>query len=226
MRRLIKRGINRLSGSRIGMSVRRRIIVTFAKKYNLTYFQSVNPEGFDLPVIRGSTLRPEHSDRNYCIGPHAGYDVSFVERTARVSFKDYKPSLHKWYVLQIDLKHADNLPYIFIGTHQQTKAYYAGLLASHRQLEHLMLDTDSPKSAKFHSNYVVLSSPAAIWAITNIFDDMTIDSMATHHYPFSVEIEADSIIITTDAEKPSLQLMDKLLHFGLWFAKHLDSRLS
>ncbi len=218
--------VTKLSDSLRGVSSRRKAVVAFAKHHQLIYFQSVPQDSESVPVIRGSTVSPDQVDANYCIGSHADYDMAFVERTSRIAHEGFKTTMHRWYVLQIDLRTAQNLPFIFVGTRQQTKAYYAQVLTTHREIRYLSLDSASPKSASFHSHYALLASPAELPALYRLFTDEMIDTMATHHYPFAIEIDGDSLTVITEAIKPSQQLLDKLLHYGLWVAKAVDSRLA
>lgn len=212
--------------SHVGSPLWRRVVVAFAKEHKLVYFRNIDHGKETTPVIRGSTSSPKQIDTNICVGTHADYDITLADRISETHFEGYETSLHRWYVLQIDLKRANNLPFIFVGTKQQTKAYYAGLLTSKRQLHHLMLETDAEKHSSFHGHYVVLSSPANSRLISELFDQDMVNAMGEHLYPFSVEIENDSIIVSTEAHKPSQQLLNKLLHYGLWFAKEIDKKLN
>jgi len=212
-------------GVRIGgLLSHRRAFKAFARSHGLTYFGTLAVKS--APVIRGTTVSPDHVDTNYCIGSHAGYDMAVVERVASAAFEGYKTTSHHWYVVQIDLKHAQNLPFIFIGTRQQTKAYYARVLTSHREIRHLTLAMSAKVSARFHGYYIVLASPAVTPVIYRLLTPENMTTVATHRYPFAVEIDGDSLIISTEVSKPSQQLLDKLLHYGLWLAKEIDSRLA
>jgi len=220
-----KKGASKLSNALRGVSSRRNVVVTFAKKHHLIYFQSVHPDNERTPMIRGTSVSPDQIDTSYCIGSHADYDMTFVERMATVSFENYKSTTHRWYVLQIDLKHAHSLPFIFLGTKQQTKAYYARVLTAHREAKYLSLVSLSDKSPIFHAAYALLASPAILPLLDQLFTDDIVNSIATYKHPFAVEIEGDSVIVITEAQKPSEQLLDELLHYGLWMAKAIDNRL-
>lgn len=215
------RAYHRVGGSDVVK--RRDVAMAFAEKHGLVYFHTVSADSDKAPVIRGSTVAPKHIDSNFCLGTHAGYDMAIIERTADVEFGDFEPSFHHWYVLEIDLKHARELPYLFVGTKQQSKAYYARVLTSHRGVAHLQFH--SKAHAGFGGNYVVIASPNDLPLLERLFDDETVAMMAAHKWPFSLETDGDSIILTTLAEKPSEQLIDKLLHYGLWFAKRIDEKL-
>ena len=196
----------------------------FAKDNKLIYFGSLDPDGQPLPVIRGAKMSLDQVDANYCFGTHAGYDVVLADRTANIGFENYKNTYHHWYVLQIDL-HDANLPYIFIGTRQQTKAFYAGVLSAHRELRYLTLASQAARAAAFHGHYAILASPAHTQILYRLFDETMINTLGAHKYPFAMEFDGDSLYIITDTRKASQQLLSKLLHYGLWLAKETDQRL-
>jgi hypothetical protein len=218
--------ISRLTSSIGGVTLRRRAVIDFARQHKLIYFRSVSHDGQEAQIIRGSTTAPDQVDANFCIGTHAGYDLALVERTASVSFAEYKTTIHRWYVLQIDLSSASGLPFMFIGTKQQTKAYYAKLLTAHRELRYVTVDSATNQNQVFHSNYAILSSPAELPTLYRLLNDEVVDTMAAHKYPFAIEIEDDTLYVITEATKPSQQLLDKLLHYGLWVAKEIDQKLA
>ncbi len=216
------RAYHRVGGSDV---VKRRDAATaFAEKHGLVYFHTVSADSDAAPVVRGSTVAPHQVDSNFCIGTHAGYDMALMERAADVTFGKFESSFHRWYVLEIDLKRASGLPYLFVGTKQQSKAYYARVLTSRRGLAHVSLH-GATSVPRFYSNYVLISSPTDLPALQKLFSDDTVAVMAAQAWPFSLEIDDDSIIVTTLADKPSEQLMNKLLHYGLWFAKQIDEKL-
>jgi hypothetical protein len=218
------RAYHRVGGSDV---VKRRDGATeFAKKHNLIYFHTISADADEAPVIRGSTMTHGQVDSNFCIGTHAGYDMALVERAVEINFVGFEPSLHRFYVLEIDLKQAHDLPFIFVGTKQLTKAFYAKVLLSHRNITYLQLDSTSAMGAAFHGHYALISSPSQMPLLNSLFTADVIDSMGAHKHPISIEVEDDSLIVFTDAEKPSQQLMDELLHYGLWLAKLVDERLT
>ena len=207
-------------------NTRKSVVVQFAQHHDLIYFHKVDPDGTEVPVIRGSTVSPGQHDQHCCIGTHAEYDMVLIQRTSKVESQPYTSKPTKWYVLPIDLKTAKNLPYTFIGTKQQDKAFYASILHSHRDARYLSIPTTSPHASAFTSRYAVLASPAVTQYVHELLSDDIVDSMAAHKYPFAIEIEQDSIIVITNAKKPNQQLLDKLLHFALWFAKMLDKKFN
>ncbi len=197
--------------------------IDFARLHRLVYFKDINPEVSEAPLILGSTGFNDRVDGNYCIGRHAGYDIVLFDRVSTASHRDYDSVKKHWYVLQIDLK-STRVPYMFLGTKQQSKTYYAELLESHPGLHHLMLEGNAEKSASFHGNFVILAEPSRSDFVIRLFDERMVHAMGEHLYPFAVEVDNDCIIVTTEALKPNQQLMDKLLHYGIWFAKEIDRK--
>lgn len=215
--------LSRIRGNLLGGTTHRKAVIEFAKQHDLVYFSSVRSDD-DVPVVRGSTATPQYADNSCSIGTHAGYDMTLVDRTSVIEYQEYPASTHRWYVIQIDLHSSHALPYVFIGTKQQTKAYYARVLVSHREAGYVSPEVIAPHNAVFHSRYAIIASPAEIPTIHQILSEDTISSIAAHHYPFAVEIEGNSLMVITEALAPNKQLLNKLLHYGLWFAKKIDER--
>ncbi len=204
---------------------RHDVATSFAKHHKLAYFHTVSANTDTAPVIRGITASPQHIDSNFCIGAHAGYDIALIERSATVEFTGFETTSHHWYVLEIDLKRARDLPFMFVGTKQLPKAFYAKVLVSRRDIRYLQLDSRGLHESLFHGTYALIASPTSLPQLHSLFTDDVQHSMSVHTYPFSVEIEGDSLIVFTEAEKASEQLMDKLLHYGLWMAEAIDEQL-
>ncbi len=222
----IKNYATRVTAGLVSVTLRRRAVIDFARQHKLIYFRSVSAGGQFAPVIVGSTASPDQVDTNFSIGTHAGYDLALLERMGSITYEGYKSTQHRWYVLQIDLHKANNLPFIFIGTRQQTKAYYARVLATHRHVRYLTVDSGAARSSAFHSQYAVIASPAELPQVYRLLNDENIDIIAANKQPFAVEIDGDTLSVITEATRPSQQLLDKLLHYGLWLAKEADSRLA
>ncbi len=224
LRKRATRAYHRVGGSDV---VKRRVVMTdFAAKHDLVYFKSVSSSDDNAPVIRGATMAPNQMDSNFCIGTHAGYDMALIERAADVRFVGFEPTFHRWYVLEIDLKNAHDLPFIFLGTKQLTKAFYARVLTSRRHIRYIQLDSSQKDMNAFHGTYALIASPSELATIYKLFAHDVVDAIAAHKHPFTIEIEGDSLIIFTEADKPSAQLVDKLLHYGLWLAKEIDERVT
>lgn len=217
-----KRAYNRVGGSDVVK--RREVAMAFASKHGLTYFHTVSANDDAAPMIRGTTANVKQRDSNYCIGTHDGYDMAVVERAADIEFIGFETTYHNWYVLQIDLKKAHSLPFVFIGTKELPKAFYAKVLTSHRDIRYVQFAETTQETVALHGNYAMITSPIQMPFLQEVFDREVRTAMAAHKHPFAVEIEGDSLIVFTEAHKPSEQLLDRLLHYGLWLAKRIDGR--
>jgi len=222
LRKRASRTYQRIGGSDV---VKRRMVMTeFAHKHDLIYFHTVSAEEDSVPVIRGSTATPKQVDSNVSIGTHAGYDMVLIERAGDVEFIGFESTFHRWYVLEIDLKYARNVPFVFLGTQQLTKAFYAKVLTSHRDVRYLQLASQAASTAAFHGHYALIASPTHLPLLHRLFDEEAVTMIGTHKRPFTVEIEGDSLILFAEAEKANEQLLDQLLHYGLWLARRIDER--
>jgi hypothetical protein len=202
--------------------VQQQLITDFAIKYGFVHFKS---SASQVHAIRGSTMVPDQIDTNYCVGTHDGIDISFVERTCTVEFEGYQPTRQHWHIMQFDLHTHTDLPLLFVGTSQQTKAFYARLLSTHRQLLHLDLGANFEHAKQFHSHYVIIASPADLPLIYQLFTPEIMEKMGTHAEPFAIEIHEDSLSLITNANRTTEQSLTKMLHYGIWLAKHIDERL-
>lgn len=223
LKKRVTRAYHRAGGSDVVN--RRDAAMRFAKQHKFVYFHTAAANADAKPIIKGSTVAPHQVDSNFCIGSHSGYDVTVIERAADVHFGKFEASFHRWYVIKINLKQATNLPYFFVGTKQQSKAYYARVLTAHRGIARLEID-HAQHSPAFHSNYVLIGAPHNLHLLHQLFDEPTIASMGQHAWPFTIEIDDDSVILTTLADTPSEQLLNKMLHYGLWFARRIDIKLA
>jgi hypothetical protein len=204
---------------------RRRTIAKFAQKHGLIYFKSVNSAASQINVVRGMTSSIDQRDNNVCIGTHDGYDMVFIERTATMSFGDMPSTEHRWHIMQFDLHSHSNLPFVFIGTRQQSRTFYAKLFSTYREVRHVdaTLYLTSPKP--FQTHYTVIASPAEHVFLTQLLSEPITSTMAKHQQPFAIEMYGDSLYVITEASQATMQSLTKMLHYGLWLAKHIDESI-
>lgn len=203
-------------------AMRKRTIEKFAQKFGLLYFRSVNAASSQVSVIRGSTASIDQQDGNICIGSHDGYDMVFVERTATTSFGEYPSTRHRWHIMEFDLHSHNNLPFIFIGTRQQSRTYYAKLFGTHREVGHITREMHPNITKNFDAHYTVVASPAEHIVLTQLLTEPITASMAKNQLPFAIEIHGDSLFVITEASQVSQQSLTKMLHYGIWLARHID----
>jgi hypothetical protein len=204
---------------------RKRAIAKFAQTFGLIYFKSVNATTTEVSVIRGSTSSLDQQDTNICIGTHDGYDMVFVERVATSSFGDYPTLRHRWHIMEFDLHSHSSLPFMFIGTRQQSRTYYANLFSNHREVRHIDPALYVTDQKNFGTYYTLIASPAEQVVLTQLLTQPVTTAMAKNQLPFAVEIYGDSLYIITEATQTSVQSLTKMLHYGLWLAKHIDANI-
>lgn len=215
--------------SRSGLSEvanRQRTIAKFAKQFRLVHFRSSTASSSQLGVIRGMTASIDQKDRNICIGTHDGYDIAFVERTATTAFGDdpnYPPVIHRWHIMEFDLHSHSNLPFVFIGTKQQSLTFYAKLFSMHRDARHINPAEYTKNPVHFGRHYAVVSSPAEQMLLSQLLTDTITDTMAKHQQPFAIEIQGDSLFVITQVTQTTNRSLTQMLHYGIWLAKHIDT---
>lgn len=198
-----------------------KAVMRFAEKNALIYFKTVKAHDFSIPVIRGMTSALHQRDTDLCIGNHDGYDMVYVNRQTALSGSDGVSSEHRWHVMEFDLKQSVDLPLIIIGSANLSKAMYSKLFSENRQLRHMPLGHTGADA--FHAHYTVLAAPANITLIHQILTDPIITKIAHHKEPFTIEIHQDSLYVITDSPKTSETLLTKMMHYGIWLARHIDS---
>ncbi len=190
---------------------RRKTIQKFAEHHGLIYFSSDKNSAISVPIIRGVTASIDQADTNICIGTHKGYDIVFLERFASVSHPDLPTSRHHWHIMSFDLHSHSELPFIFIGTRQQSRAFYANLFTSRREVR--QLESASYGAAQhFDAHYTIVASPAEQLLLTQLLTTPLTATMAKYQHPFAIEIQDDTLSIITDSQQTSEGSLSKMLH--------------
>lgn len=219
-RSLLKRAarLTSLSGDRY----RQKVIRDFARKFHFVYFASSISGLERADAIRGSTSAHGQTDRHICIGSHDGYDAVLLERHVTFESTAAPTASHEWLILQIDLHTTYPFPFVFLGTKQQSKAFYARLFTTRREVR--LLDSEHyVQTKRFDSQFTLVASPAEEIMLAQILSQQVTDAMLKHKLPFAVEIHEDRLLVITDAVHPTEQSLSRMLHYGLWLARHLDS---
>ncbi len=202
--------------------LRRHTIRQFARTFHLLYFATADESLARTDTARGSVSAHGQHDQHICIGEHDGYELVFLDRRVTMHAHDGSSAQHHWFILQIDLKHHSALPFVFVGTKQQSKAFYARLFAAEREAR--LLDPEYfIDTKKFARHYTLVASPGERTTIAQILSRSITDAMIAHSYPFAIEIHNDRLLVITDADRPTVASLTKLMHYGLWLARHIDS---
>jgi hypothetical protein len=203
---------------------RRRTVTKFAARHGLIHFSSVGNETSHISIIRGATAALDQKDSNICIGSHDGYDIVFFERQATSSHPSHEPVRHHWLVMSFDLHEHPSLPFVFIGTKQQSKTFYANLFATRREVRHLEPSFYTGSEHIGH-HYSIIASPAEQLFLTQLLSTPITETMARYHHSFAIEVQDDTLTVITDASQFSEQTLSKMMHYGLWLARHIDNTI-
>ena len=203
----------------------KRTIMKFALHHKLLFFSSNQSASLHTQIIRGVTSSLDQQDMNICIGTHEGYDVMFMERIASVTHDGYPTATHHWHIMAFDLHSHSNLPFIFIGTRQQSKTFYAKLFTARREVRQLDPSFFGVPS-HFGSHYTVVASPSEQLILAQLLTTPVTTTMAKYQHPFAIEIQDDTLYVITEAKQVSEASLTKMMHYGLWLAKHIDQNIT
>lgn len=197
----------------------KRIFTAFAKKQHLVYFSSIDTSANDTQVVRGITLGLSSGDKQHMFGSHDGYDMAVVQRQGETG------SGRCWLVMQFDLHTAVNLPHMIIGKETETRPLFESLLGIHRDLQlHLFADPQQ-HHGKFNKHFVTYASPAHAPLVEHVVSPELTNALVDHIQHIVIEIEGDSIYLIVDRPSLSVQYLDKMMHYGIQFAKHIDEKM-
>lgn len=197
----------------------KRAFMAFAKKRHLVYFSSIDTTQNDVQVVRGVTLGISSGDKHHVFGGHDGYDMAVVLRHGEPGTD------HEWIVMQFDLHTAVNLPHMIIGKKAEAKILFESLLGIHRDLQ--MHEFAEPKShhSKFIKHFVLYAPPAHAPTVEYVISPELTNALVDHVHRIVIEIEEDSVYLTVDRPSLSVQYIDKMMHYGIQFAKHIDEKM-
>ena len=203
-------------------ALQKRAIMKFAQRYKLLYFSSDRTASSHMQIVRGVTGSIDQQDRNICIGTHDGYDMVFLERTATAAHPQYPTTRHRWHIMAFDLHSHSDLPFVFIGTKQQSKTFYAKLFTTRREASQLDPGYIGAPT-RFNAHYTLVASPAEQLLLARLLTTPITTAMAQHQHPFAIEIHGDTLYVITETRQVTEAALTKMLHYGLWLARHIDA---
>ncbi len=203
----------------------KRIMVQFTNKTGLLYFGEINTQDNDSRLVRGITLATGYRDTNYCFGAHDSYDIAVVQRLGQVEVPDRQSDSHRWLIMQFDLHTATSLPHILISRRSAAEAMYANFLDVNRDmLEHVFASPDDHHE-QFTKQFVTFAPPAHAPTVEHIVSPEFTSAIVGHFKHLMIEIEGDSVYLFVDDPVITTPFLNKMLHYGLQFAKHIDERV-
>lgn len=203
----------------------KHVMTQFARRAGLVYFGSMGVETNDSRLVRGATLTTDHKDAHYCFGAHDSYDIVCVQRQAQVTFPGKKSTSHTWLVMEFDLHTAVPLPHILIGRKDQAELIYDNMLATQRDMLLHVFSSPDMHHKDYDKHYATYAPPAHAPMVEFIVSPEFTSAIVGHFKHLMIEIEGDSIYLFVDQSKLSVDFLNKMMHYGLLVARHIDERM-
>ncbi len=196
------------------------IMERFATSHQLTYFSPALPPSL-LEAIDEVRTRGTHG---LCMGVHANYMTSTYSLMATARHPNFAITEKGWLETHVELRTVTQLPFIYIGTRQQTKTQYAELLTRYPTAQYLHIACPPSLDKRFHERYAVLAAVEDVEYVKRLFTDDVIEALVTRHETVAFHLEDRQIIAITELRKPRVQAVDRLFHAAIWMAKTVDDR--
>ena len=196
----------------------RDVFERFAKQHHLTFFSPDTPQRM-LEMMDHERTEQTHG---LLVGEHADYMTTVFSYTAKAHHFHFVPTEKAWMEVQIELLHATELPFVYIGTRQQTNTQYAELLSHHKDARYLHISCPPALDKRFHERYAVLAATEHAGYVRDLFTDSVVEALVDRHDTTAYHIEGNLVRVVTELQKPRIQTLDRLFHTGLWMAKLVD----
>lgn len=196
----------------------RDILERFAKQHHLAYFSPETPERTLLSIDPERTVQTH----GLLMGDHAEYTTTVFSYAATAHHPNFATTEKAWLEVLIELHHETELPFVYIGTRQQTKTQYAELLSNHSSARYLHVSCPPLLDRRFHERYAVLASADDAGFVRELFTDEVVETLTNRHDVAAFHIEGTQLRVMTELQKPRIQTLDRLYHSGLWMAKTID----
>jgi hypothetical protein len=200
----------------------RRVFAQFAEKVGLVYFGYVDQRSDEHRLVRGLTVSAKHRDNHYCIGSYSGYDIMLVERHDTIHFPGKPARTHNWIIMTFDLHTSRDLPHIFLGLHAHNETFYAHLFTKFSQLTKVPLGMYGQHSSSFMQRYALYTEPAHMIAAEAIFNPEVTTIISESFGSLTAEIADGCVYIYAEHNRPTQQLLERMLKSGLWLSQVID----
>lgn len=191
----------------------------FAKKRRFIYFDAaVDSSKRDLRAVKGFTLGLSSHDANYMVGSHDDYDIMCVQRQSNSGAK------HVWTVMAFELHTAVYLPHILLGKKSQVEPLYNSLPGMKEGLE-VHEFTKSEHRGAFSVHFIAYAPPAYNSTIEHVISPELTNAVVDHIQHVVIEVIEDTVYLATDHLAVSAVYLDKIMHYGIQFARHIDEKM-
>lgn len=196
----------------------RDILERFAKQHHLSYFSP------DVPrrILERIDERRTQQTHGLLEGEHAQYMTTLYSYTAVARHERFAPTEKSWLEVEVELRHTQHAPFVYIGTRQQTKTQYAELLAEHPNARYLHISCPPLLDKRFHERYAVLAATEDASFVRDLFSEEVVQTLVHRHTTIAYHIEGNQVSALSELQKPRIQLVDRLFHAGIWMARVVD----
>lgn len=202
----------------------RRVFEKFDNKTGLIYFGAVD-QRHDEVIIRGFTSSSTHQDNHFSVGTVDDYNASLVNRSDAVLDDNGNVQFNNWIIASIELKTNLDLPHIFINANNQNERHFKSFFKLYPILSKINLGIFENYCEEFTSRFSMFSAPADVIKAEKIFPSASSRVIASHLWPYSVEIQQGYVYVYCSTEKVSYNDLSGMLNIGLWLARYIDSRI-
>lgn len=172
-------------------------------------------------MVRGYTLSPSNTDRNYCIGTIADRDVILLQRTDTVSFPSQPSKPYTWLIMQIDLKH--KLPmHIVLNAQKYDEHIHRPIFNKLSHLHKLDIAELPYYESDFTSKYAVYAPLQHSHTILQVLDAGTASILGQSYASLDFELFEDELLVYYLAKSISKRDIDHTIKAGIWFANQID----
>ena len=204
----------------------KRVFMQFADKTGLVYFGFVDQRNDEHSLVRGMTVSAHHRDNHYCIGSFDDYDISLVERSDTIRFPGKPAHAHNWIIMTFDLHQPADLPHVFLGLHTHSEAFYAQLFTKFTHFTRLQPTQLGNYDPAFLHRYAMYTDPAQLISAERIFHPALAKMITDQFGGLTIEISDGCLYLYAENNRPSAALLEKMIKYGTWLAKTIDTQAS
>jgi hypothetical protein len=220
-----KQFVKRLVPAKVIQSrLHKRVFMQFADKTGLVYFGYVDQRNDEHSLVRGLTVSAHHRDNHYCIGSFDDYDVTLVERSDTIRFPGKPARTHDWVIMSFDLHQSVDLPHVFLGLHTHSEAFYAQLFTKFAHFTRLPLGSLGGYDPAFLQRYALYANPSQIVSAERLFNQSITKSIGDKFGNLTIEISEGCLYLYAENQRPTAALLEKMIQYGVWLAKTIDSQ--
>jgi hypothetical protein len=124
--------------------------------------------------------------------------------------------------MTFDLHTSRDVPHVFLGLLAHNETFYAHLFTKFSQLTKVPLGGLGQHPPKFTERYALFTEPTHMIAVEQLFHPAVTSIIADSFGSLTAEIADGCVYIYAEHNRPTVQLLEKMLQNGLWLAQVID----